>query len=99
MKLPILSSLILSVLWSTAQAQVVHPDIVITVDVVGANPGSGWFDSYSVGDQCYCASVNYDHGIGTYPVETPLGWMTVEQACNLIGPGPGSSGRPVRHTL
>lgn len=59
-----------------------------------SDTGNGWHDSYSVGDKCYCESSNYDHGIGTFQIETPLGWMTVEEACALVGPGPGSSGRP-----
>lgn len=70
-----------------------HPDIVITVPVTGANPGNGWHDSYSVGDRCYCES-SFDHGIGVFQYETPLGWMTVAQACALLGPGPGSAGWP-----
>ena len=53
---------------------------------------NGWHDSYSVGDKCCCESSNFDRGIGTFQIETPLGWMTVEEACALVGPGPGSSG-------
>mmetsp|Transcript_14999 Transcript_14999/g.24808 ORF Transcript_14999/g.24808 Transcript_14999/m.24808 type:complete len:295 (-) Transcript_14999:417-1301(-) len=59
------------------------------------NPSNGWKDSYSVGDRCYCDSNGYDHGIGNVLVQTPCGTMTVIAACDLIGPGPGSSGRPV----
>lgn len=76
------------------KAQELHPDIVAVVPVVGANPGNGWHDSYSVGDKCYCDSSTFDHKIGAFPIETPLGWMTVQEACQLLGPGPGSSGRP-----
>ena len=57
-----------------------HPDIRAVVPVVGANPKPGWADSYSVGDRCYCKTT-FDHNIGPYPVETPLGWMTVEEVC------------------
>jgi hypothetical protein len=76
---------------SVVQAQ--HPDIVVTVNVPGDNPGSGWGDSYSVGDECYCETT-FDHDIGPFQMETPVGWMTVEEACTMIGPGPGSAGRP-----
>jgi len=72
-----------------------HPDIVKVIDVEGENPGGlGWADSYSVGDKCYCKT-NYDHGIRYIQVTTPLGPKTVEEVCNLLGPGPGYQGRPI----
>lgn len=76
-------------------------DNVAIVSVDGTqNPGSGWGDSYSVGDRCYCDSSNYDHGIGPVVVSTPCGSMTVIEACNLIGTTPGgSSGRPVYNDI
>lgn len=72
-----------------------HPDIVKVITSVNGdvNPGSGWHDSYSVGDRCYCQT-SFDHNIGPVEVNTPLGVKTVLQVCELLGPGPGSSGRP-----
>lgn len=87
----LLSALLVAMAVKASTAQ--HSDIVITVPVTGANPGGGWHDSYSVGDRCYCET-SFDHGIGVFQYETPLGWMTVADACALLGPGPGSSGRP-----
>jgi hypothetical protein len=75
-----------------------HPDFRAILKVVGdsAAEGIAWADSYSVGDHCYCDKVtSYDHGIGTIQVETPLGWMTVKQACEIIGRGPGRRNRPI----
>jgi hypothetical protein len=74
-----------------------HPDIRAVVNVLGADPlGIKWADSYSVGDNCYCDQVtSYDHGIATIQVETQLGWMTIQEACKLLGPGPGIKGRPI----
>lgn len=55
----------------------------------------GWVDSYSVGDSCYCAISDLNHGAGAMVVETPLGNMTVEELCSLLGDHPnGSDGRP-----
>jgi hypothetical protein len=58
-----------------------HADIRAIVNVVGepAPMGISWADSYSVGNNCSCDKVtSYDHGIGTVPVKTQLGWMTVK---------------------
>lgn len=60
---------------------------------------SGWVDSYSVENVCYCFSSNYDHGIGDVLVDTPFGVRTVRQACELLGPGPGSQGRPLYNDI
>ncbi|MEL6984424.1 MAG: hypothetical protein AAFO29_18505 [Actinomycetota bacterium] len=77
----------------------VHPDIVRVINVVGRNPGGdGWKDSYSVGDQCYCATT-FDHGIGTIQVNTPAGTKTVREVCEKLGPGPGSQGRPIYNDI
>ena len=75
-----------------------HPDIVLVVDVVGRDPGSGWSDSYSVGSRCYCEST-FDHNIGGIEVATPFGTRTVRQVCDALGPGPGSAGRPVYNDI
>lgn len=76
-----------------------HPDVTAVVPVEGEEPqgnGNPWADSYSVGNQCFCDKVTtYDHNIGEVPVETSIGWMTVRQACELLGPGPGRRGRPI----
>ena len=75
-----------------------HDDIVYIADIdindIPRNPGNGWSDSYSVGDACYCETT-YDHEIADVMAETTLGQMTVYEACNLIGDGPGSDGHPV----
>lgn len=72
-----------------------HPDIRAVLPVVGDDPKPNWVDSYSVDDRCYCDGVTtYDHAIGEVITETSLGWMTVKEACEMLGPGPGSRGRP-----
>lgn len=81
-----------------AGAPAVHPDIVKVLDrpledILYAPDQLWWADSYSVGDQCFC-DTTFDHEIGTVQVETSIGIMTVEQACQRVGPGPGSEGRP-----
>ncbi len=81
-----------------AEDPVTHPDIVSTldtplVDILYAPDAKWWGDSYSVGDQCFC-DTTFDHEIGGVQVDTPLGTMNVEQACELVGKGPGSDGRP-----
>lgn len=72
-------------------------DNTAILDVQGradVNPQS-WTDSYSVGDACYCLTT-FDHDIGEYIVEiSTLGNITVRQACELVGPGPGAESRPV----
>src|SRR5687768_7282824 len=74
----------------SSDAPSVHEDIVRVVEVVGRDPGAGWSDSYSVGDQCYCEST-FDHAIGDVEVATPIGVRTVREVCDAIGPGPGSA--------
>jgi hypothetical protein len=76
-----------------------HPDIIAVLNVTGnVTPGVTWADSYSVGHNCYCAST-FDHNVGSYYVETPLGWLTVREVCDLLGPGPGISGNPVYNDI
>lgn len=66
-----------------------------TLDVPGmSNAEVGWQDSYSAGDRCYCQTT-FDHGIGSQKVKTPKGVMTVKEACDMLGPGPGAEGRPL----
>ncbi len=76
-----------------------HPDIVRVEDrplneILQVPGGASWADSYSVGDQCYC-STSFDHNIGPVEVDTPVGRITVREACDLIGPGPGRGDRPL----
>jgi len=81
-----------------------HPDIKIVLPVVGGKPGGPkWADSYSVGDRCYCYQKrnknDYSPGIADYPVETSKGWMTVKEICDMLGPGPGASGKPIYNDI
>jgi hypothetical protein len=59
---------------------------------------SGWTDSYSVGDACYCDST-FDHNIGSVRVQTPKGMKTVREVCYLLGPGPGKANRPIYNDI
>ncbi|CAB9525167.1 expressed unknown protein [Seminavis robusta] len=74
----------------------VHPDIqfVLNLTTTTEPGGEGWHDSYSVGDECFC-STTFDHDIGEAVVDTPFGFLTLLQACTLLGPGPGAENRPV----
>jgi len=65
----------------------------------GVQPRPNWADSYSVGDRCYCNFSTYDHGMETFMVETPLGWKTMPEVCQLLGDGPGMEGRPLYNDL
>jgi len=81
----------------------IHPDIVRVLDIpeseIPFGPGGdGWADSYSVGDQCYCDS-SFDHNIADILVDGPNGQITVQQACELIGEGPGRQGRPIYNDI
>jgi hypothetical protein len=69
-------------------------DNVKVIDVPGDYVNKWYFDSYSVGDRCYCSS-NWDLGIGEVMVETPMGEMSVREVCDRLGPGPGRYGHPV----
>jgi hypothetical protein len=65
--------------------------------------GSGWTDSYSVGNACYCITT-FDHDIGEFlvVVDTPdanLTTMTIRDVCAYLGPGPGEAGRPVYNDI
>ena len=76
-----------------------HPDITRVADIapeeiLRSPGGTGWKDSYSVGDQCYC-DTTFDHDIGDIRVDTTVGNITVREACALIGEGPGAQGRPI----
>ena len=73
-----------------------HPDITRILDIPRSPrvPRDNYSDSYSVGDRCYCET-NFDHDLGPIRVDTPVGNITVREACDIIGPGPGSEGRPV----
>ena len=80
-----------------------HPDIIKVLDAdindIPRTPGGdSWKDSYSVGDQCYC-DTTFDHDIGDIMVDTTVGEITVREACELVGPGPGSSGRPIYNDI
>ena len=81
----------------------VHDDIVRIADIspeeVLRNPGGeGWKDSYSVGDRCYCDTTG-DHGVNDLLVDTPFGTITTEEACAIIGAGPGSDGNPIYNDI
>jgi len=76
-----------------------HPDITRVADIppeeiVRSPGGNAWKDSYSVGDRCYC-DTTFDHDIGDIRVDTSVGNITVVEACEIIGPGPGANGRPI----
>jgi hypothetical protein len=71
----------------------------IRKNVVGdANVQTNWADSYSVGNRCYCTST-FDHDIGDTMVNTAVGTLTVKEACDRVGPGPGRFGRPVYNDI
>lgn len=55
-------------------------------------------DSYSVGDRCYCHNIIGFEGSDTV-VSTPLGELTAAEVCDVLGPGPGSVGRPLYNDL
>ena len=74
-------------------------DIRAALDLPGdPNVSPNWVDSYSFGDRCYCIT-NFDHGIGSVWVDTPLGYMTVYAVCELLGEGPGADGRPLYNDI
>jgi hypothetical protein len=74
-------------------------DATAILPVLGdPNVQSGWTDSYSVGNRCYCDST-FDHNIGSVEVSTPMGTMTVKEVCDLLGPGPGKESRPVYNDI
>jgi len=92
-------ALLTTTLIVAAHAQV-HPDVMVVLNVTGGvTPGGvSWADSYSIGNECYCRST-FDHNIGPFYVETPLGWLRMRQVCDLLGPGPGNENRPVYNDL
>jgi hypothetical protein len=67
-----------------------------------------WADSYSFGKECFCKS-NFDHGLGDVIVPVPNSFtnsslinvtsFSVREICNLLGPGPGSNGRPLYNDI
>ena len=79
-----------------------HEDITRLADIAPEEilraPRAGYLDSYSVGDRCYCES-NFDHNISDLRVDTPVGNITVREACDIIGRGPGPDGRPVYNDI
>lgn len=79
-----------------------HPDIIQVLDIpvesILQTPNATWKDSYSIGDQCYCDST-FDHSIGSMIVSTPFGDLSVVEACELIGPGPGAEGNPLYNDI
>lgn len=70
----------------------------LSLSSLAITPKPGWADSYSVNGKCYCATT-YDHGIGNYKVNTPIGSQSVAQICEAIGPGPGKGNNPVYNTV
>jgi len=81
----------------------IHPDVQAIIDVPGGVEPLGvlWMDSYSVGDECFCRTT-YDHDIADVLVKTSVGWMTIMEACELLGPGPGftpGSGYPIYNDI
>ena len=93
MMLLLLTSLLSAALIRAQQE--IHPDVRVVLNVTGGvTPRVNWADSYSVGNECFC-DTTFDHNIAPYYVDTPLGWMTVKQVCDLLGPGPGKVNRPV----
>ena len=58
----------------------------------GWNPRPNWKDSYSVGDQCYCDSSNFDHNLDSKTAPTPIGELNVTRICAdleaVLGEGP-----------
>jgi hypothetical protein len=77
----------------------VHPDVVAVLDVAGGlRPKPRWASSYSDGENCYCLPF-LDGTIGNFVVETELGWLTTQEVCDLLGPGPGRRGRPVYNDI
>lgn len=57
-------------------------------ELEGINPRPNWKDSYSIDGKCYC-DTTYDHNIGGIMVDGPDGRITVREACDLVGDGPG----------
>lgn len=69
------------------------------LDVDGFVPGgSGWADSYSVGDKCYMDST-FDHDIDKVDVNTPLGIMSILDLFNMLESGPGREGHPLYNDI
>jgi hypothetical protein len=66
----------------------------------------GWADSYSVGNECYCQSDVTD-SFGDVLVRVPEYWreqagvvyLSVREICDRLGPGPGSTGRPLYNDI
>ena len=87
---------------SNDELEGLHSDITRLADIspeeILRTPVAGYLDSYSVGDRCYCES-NFDHNIVDLRVDTQIGNITVREACDIIGPGPGSRGRPVYNDI
>lgn len=83
--------------------QPLEKDTVRLLDM--ADTGEGPFpfalgsDSYSHNGACYCFEVHAHEGLGEQLVDTPLGQMTVDEACARAGPGPGPRGNPLYNDI
>jgi hypothetical protein len=75
-------------------------DLTQILSNVTGNPNVAayWADSYSVGDSCYCMST-FDFGIGDVVVDVWGENKTVHEICDMLGPGPGASGRPIYNDI
>jgi hypothetical protein len=87
------------ILLVTVAQEDIHPDVVAVVDVAGGvRPTPLWASSYSDGENCYCLP-SLDGTIGNFVVETPLGWLTTQEVCDLLGTGTGRRGRPLYNDI
>lgn len=82
--------------WTNANGQApLEEDVVRSLPPSGSvtPPSPSWASSYSVDGSCYCLGPSVD----TTVVSTPLGPMTVQEVCGLLGAYPfgGSEGRPL----
>jgi hypothetical protein len=91
-----------TLLFEVAYMQTFPPLMMDNTKIANVPGESGvnkwWIDSYSVGDRCYCSSF-FNTNIGSVLVMTPFGTKTVKEACSLIGPGPGITGRPTYNDI
>ena len=81
-----------------AFAPLMEDNVAIREELPGRSDVSpfGWADSYSSHGNCYCDGVtSYDHDIGVILVDTPLGVLSIQKVCELLGKGPGKEGRPL----
>ena len=84
----------------TSFAPLLEDNVSILRNVPGiGNARASFADSYSDGDACYCSISTFDHGIGDVVVETAMGMLTVRQICQMLGDGPGPTGRPLYNDI